>query len=49
SVCNVSIGISIGYSVYHSNMSADELLTGADNEMYAIKSEHHQKRKKIVC
>ena len=48
-VCNVSIGISIGYSVYHSNMSADELLTGADNEMYAIKSEHHQKRKKIVC
>ncbi|WP_112718659.1 GGDEF domain-containing protein [Moritella yayanosii] len=49
SVCNVSIGISIGYSIYHSNMSADELLTGADNKMYAIKSEHHQKRKKIVC
>ena len=48
-VCNVSIGISIGYSVYHSNMSADELLTRADNEMYAIKNEHHQKRKKIVC
>lgn len=49
SVCNVSIGISIGYSVYQPNMSADELLTGADNEMYAIKSEHHQQRKKIVC
>ena len=49
SVCNVSIGISIGYSVYHSNMSADELLTGADNQMYEIKSEHHQKRKKIAC
>lgn len=49
SVCNVSIGISIGYSVYHHNMNADELLTGADNEMYEIKSEHHQKRKKIVC
>ncbi len=49
SVCNVSIGISIGYSVYHHNMSADELLTGADNQMYEIKSEHHQRRKKIVC
>jgi len=53
SVCNVSIGISIGisigYSVYHHNMSADELLTGADNQMYEIKSEHHQKRKQIVC
>jgi len=49
SVCNVSIGISIGYSVYQHGMNADELLTGADNEMYQIKSEHHQKRKKIVC
>ncbi|QUM77906.1 diguanylate cyclase [Moritella sp. 24] len=49
SVCNVSIGISIGYSVYRQNMSADELLTGADDQMYEIKSEHHQKRKKIVC
>ncbi|CAM3111317.1 GGDEF domain-containing protein [Moritella viscosa] len=49
SVCNVSIGISIGYSVYHHNMSADELLTGADNQMYEIKNEHHQKRKQIVC
>lgn len=49
SVCNVSIGISIGYSVYHHDMSADELLTGADNQMYEIKSEHHQKRKQIVC
>ncbi|QUM87869.1 ABC transporter substrate-binding protein [Moritella sp. 36] len=49
SVCNVSIGISIGYSVYHQDMSADELLTGADNQMYEIKSEHHQKRKQIVC
>ncbi|GIC77240.1 diguanylate cyclase [Moritella sp. F3] len=49
SVCNVSIGISIGYSVYHPNMSADELLTGADNEMYAIKSDHHLKINKIFC
>lgn len=49
SVCNVSIGISIGYSSYRLHMSADELLTGADNLMYEIKSEHHQKRKKIVC
>jgi len=49
SVCNVSIGISIGYSVYHHNMSADELLTGADNQMYEIKSEHHQRRQKIIC
>ncbi|KXO13714.1 diguanylate cyclase/phosphodiesterase (GGDEF & EAL domains) with PAS/PAC sensor(s) [Moritella sp. JT01] len=49
SVCNVSIGISIGYNVYQHDMSADELLTGADNQMYEIKSEHHQKRKQIVC
>ncbi len=49
SVCNVSIGISIGYSIYHHNMNADELLTGADNEMYAIKSDHHLKINKIFC
>jgi diguanylate cyclase (GGDEF)-like protein len=49
SVCNVSIGISIGYTVFRPHMTADEMLTSADNLMYEVKSEHHQKRKKIVC
>ncbi|MFT5881082.1 MAG: diguanylate cyclase (GGDEF)-like protein, partial [Moritella sp.] len=49
SVCNVSIGISIGYTVYCPNMTADEMLTSADNLMYEVKNDHHQKRKKIIC
>lgn len=49
SVCTVSVGISIGYSLYRQGMSADCMLTSADNLMYEVKSEHHQKRKKTAC
>ena len=45
SVCNVSIGVSIGYCIYRPDISADEMLTNADNAMYNIKRQHHQSHK----
>ena len=45
SVCNVSIGVSIGYCIYRPDISADEMLTNADNAMYNIKRQHHQNHK----
>ena len=45
SVCNVSIGVSIGYCIYRPDISADEMLTNADNAMYDIKRQHHQSHK----
>lgn len=44
SSCHASVGVSIGYCVYNDNMTADEMLTMADNHMYDIKSQHHRKK-----
>lgn len=44
SSCRASVGVSIGYCIYNDNMTADEMLTMADNHMYDIKSQHHRKK-----